>query len=149
MLYATVGDAAQTSNAQDPKSLNGKILRMTLTGAVPADNPTPARSSTRWGTAIRRGWPGMRDGQLWASEFGQNTWDELNRIEPGGNYGWPTVEGIANNAGLHRPGVPVVDVGGEPERPRLRARHLLHGGAARRATLGDLPDGGRPFDAVA
>ena len=40
-------------------------------------------------------------GQLWASEFGQNTWDELNRIEPGGNYGWPVVRASLD----HRPAV--------------------------------------------
>jgi Glucose/sorbosone dehydrogenases len=41
MLYATVGDAGDTSHAQDLSSLNGKILRMTPTGGAPKNNPFP------------------------------------------------------------------------------------------------------------
>jgi glucose/arabinose dehydrogenase len=82
MLYATVGDAGNPDTAQDPGTLNGKILRMTPTGGVPDDNPS---DSLVYSLGHRNpqglAWDG--DGQLWAAEFGQNTWDEFNRIEPG------------------------------------------------------------------
>jgi len=103
MLYATVGDATTTANAQNPASLNGKILRLTPTGAVPKDNPTPGSLVYSMGHRNPQGLAWDSDGQLWAAEFGQNTWDELNRIEPGGNYGWPTVEGIGQKDGFIDP----------------------------------------------
>ena len=40
---------------------------------------------------------------MWASEFGQNTWDELNAIVAGGNYGWPDAEGMAGADGFIDP----------------------------------------------
>lgn len=98
MLYATVGDAGDPDSAQDPDSLNGKILRMTPTGEVPADNPFGASLVFSLGHRNPQGLAWDENGQLWAAEFGQNTWDEFNRIDPGGNYGWPVVEGVSTGS---------------------------------------------------
>lgn len=97
LLYATVGDAGQREAAQDPDSLAGKILRLTPDGEVPADNPTPGSPVYSLGHRNPQGLAWAADGTLFAAEFGQNTWDELNVITPGANYGWPVVEGIAGD----------------------------------------------------
>lgn len=103
MLYVTTGDAQQRDTPQDPDSPNGKILRLTPEGAVPADNPIAGNPMYSLGHRNPQGLAWDASGQLWAAEFGQNTWDELNRIEPGANYGWPDVEGIAGQAGFVDP----------------------------------------------
>lgn len=97
MLYATAGDASESSrHPQDTESLGGKILRMTPEGEPAPDNPF---GNLVWSYGHRNpqgiAWDD-RD-RLWAAEFGQNTWDELNLIERGGNYGWPEVEGKAGD----------------------------------------------------
>ncbi|MFS0893807.1 PQQ-dependent sugar dehydrogenase [Microbacterium sp. 179-I 3D3 NHS] len=103
MLYATVGDAGDPSSAQDETSLSGKILRLTPEGEVPADNPVDGSPVYSSGHRNPQGLTWAADGTLYASEFGQDTWDELNVIEPGGNYGWPEVEGIAGREGFIDP----------------------------------------------
>ncbi|MCS3844302.1 sorbosone dehydrogenase family protein [Microbacterium sp. AK031] len=103
MLYATTGDAGNGQDAQDLKSPAGKILRLTPDGGIPRDNPFPDSPVYSYGHRNAQGITWDADGTLYASEFGQNTWDELNVIEPGGNYGWPEVEGIAEHDGFTDP----------------------------------------------
>ena len=97
MLYVSTGDAAQPDRAQDLESLGGKILRLSPDGTVPADNPFAGSPVFSYGHRNVQGLAFDQDGRLWASEFGQHTWDELNLIEAGGNYGWPVVEGVGDD----------------------------------------------------
>lgn len=93
MLYVSTGDASDTGLSQRQDSLAGKVLRLTPDGAVPEDNPDPGSPVYSLGHRNVQGLAWDDEGNLWASEFGANTWDELNLIRPGGNYGWPVVEG--------------------------------------------------------
>ncbi|WP_309081437.1 PQQ-dependent sugar dehydrogenase [Zhihengliuella sp.] len=97
MLYATVGDAGDAASAQDREDLNGTILRLTPDGGVPEDNPFEGSPVYSYGHRNPQGLAWDEEGTLYSSEFGQNTWDELNVIEPGGNYGWPEVEGVGGD----------------------------------------------------
>lgn len=97
MLYATNGDAGDPGLAQNPASLAGKIVRMTLTGAVPPDNPTPGSYVYSLGHRNAQGlaWDASRT--LYATEHGPTSNDEVNRIRAGLNYGWPTCVGRCGN----------------------------------------------------
>ena len=97
MLYVTTGDAGDTDLSQDLASVGGKILRLTPEGDPAPGNPV--EGSPVWSSGHRNvqgvGWDAQ--GRMFASEFGQNTFDEVNLIEPGANYGWPVVEGAGGD----------------------------------------------------
>ncbi|MGQ0624742.1 MAG: PQQ-dependent sugar dehydrogenase [Sporichthyaceae bacterium] len=103
MLYVGTGDAGVTATSQDPRSLNGKILRASRSGRAPADNPNQGSLVYSLGHRNVQGLAFDSRDRLWAAEFGQNTFDELNLIRPGRNYGWPMVEGRGNRPGFTNP----------------------------------------------
>lgn len=98
-LYASTGEVGEPELAQDIDSLGGKILRITDEGRPAPGNPDP--DSPIWTTGHRNvqglAWDD-RD-RLWASELGESTWDDLNLIRKGANYGWPHHEGKGEGQG--------------------------------------------------
>jgi len=107
-LYVTTGDAARRDLAQDIRSLAGKILRMNDDGLVPDDNPF---GNLVWSYGHRnpQGITWDDQGRMWSVEHGPSgEWkgrgkDELNRIEKGGNYGWPVIAGDEKAEGMKSP----------------------------------------------
>lgn len=92
-LYITTGDAQNPALSQDLSSLAGKILRIELNGSIPRDNPFSNSPVYSLGHRNPQGLAWSSSNVLYSSEHGQSAHDEINRIIPGGNYGWPLVQG--------------------------------------------------------
>ncbi len=126
-LYVSVGDAAVGDNqggpgssmnpyAQDLKSLNGKLLRLDLDGSIPQDNPFVGMAPKRpeiFAYGFRNPWRFGFDpqtGTLWAGDVGDATWEEIDIVVAGGDYGWPACEGLApSNCNPHTDSLHFVD----------------------------------------
>ncbi len=124
-LFASAGDRQvppegnlEAHPAQDLTNHHGKIIRLHDDGRVPADNPFVGRAGVKpeiWSYG-HRNVQGLaihpETGDIWANEHGPQGGDELNRIQPGRNYGWPVIgygvnytTGLAIHAGTHRQGM--------------------------------------------
>ena len=132
-LYVGTGEAGDTSLSQNLGSLGGKILRLTPEGEPAPGNPFGGSPIWSYGHRNVQGLAWDSRSACGPASSAQNTFDELNLIEPGENYGWPEVEGRADNPDFVDPVAAVADLRDVAERHRRRPRRRrLPGGPARR-----------------
>ena len=107
-LYWGLGDNGDRQNAQKLSTLRGKVLRLDPDGSVPADNPFVGVSGARpeiYALGLRNPYrfavaPGNK---LLTADVGEVSWEEVNLLMPGANYGWPLQEGACNGCGFVNP----------------------------------------------
>ncbi len=133
-LYASTGEVGDRGLSQNRDSLAGKILRMTADGKPAPENPF---GSLVWSMGHRnvQGLAWDESGNMYATEFGQNTFDEVNLIRAGANYGWPRGRGRGRRRPLCEPAGDLVDGRGVALGPGLRRARRVGGGPARRAAV--------------
>jgi glucose/arabinose dehydrogenase len=112
MLYVGIGESGVASNAQDLSTVAGKILRLNVAAfpnIIPPDNPfvgTPGARGEIWALGMRNPFtfnvqPGT--GKIYVNDVGQNTFEEIDNLVKGGNYGWPAAEGPSTNPSFINP----------------------------------------------
>jgi glucose/arabinose dehydrogenase len=120
-LFLSSGDRQEGAPAQDLETNLGKVLRLNLDGTPADGNPFAERGGVSpeiWSYGHRNllGLEFDLDGQLWDVEHGPRGGDEINRVERGDNYGWPTrsngddysgapIPDHAADDGFHKPAI--------------------------------------------
>jgi uncharacterized repeat protein (TIGR03806 family) len=152
-LYFGLGDGGSggdpCGSGQNLGSLLGKMLRLDINApagmyTIPADNPFAGNAAARkeiWSYGLRNPWRWSFDqaaGDLWLGDVGQGTWEEVDRVVKGGNYGWNTCEGFhqrgSTTALCNTPGLidPIV------EHPRSEAQSITGGYVYRGSAMPSL-----------
>lgn len=103
-IYASTGENANSSYAQNMSTLLGKVIRINPDGTIPSDNPFYNTASGQNRAIYALGFrnpfkikmqPGS--GKIYVNDVGAGNWEEINEIKAGGNYGWPGIEGKRTN----------------------------------------------------
>ncbi|WP_078594862.1 PQQ-dependent sugar dehydrogenase [Evansella clarkii] len=102
-LYVTTGDANEPALSQDPDNLAGSILRLTVEGEVPDDNPFEDSFVFSYGHRNPQGLAWNSNNELYSAEHGPTGHDEINLIEAGNNYGWPEIIGDEEMEEMEQP----------------------------------------------
>ncbi len=111
-LFLVLGDHGIEAEAQEPNGTGGRIMRVNPDGSIPEDNPLGGQNLT-YSLGHRNSFGLCVDpqtGTLWETENGPDSNDEVNRIEPGGNYGWPGVLGAEGESGFIDPALDYPDI---------------------------------------
>lgn len=109
-LYAAIGEQTAGRPAQQLDAILGKVLRLDADGTIPVDNPFYSQAEGKYRAIYAIGLrnvyglafqPGT--GRLFATDVGQTSWEEVDEIFAGANYGWPDVEGTGAKQGFVNP----------------------------------------------
>lgn len=107
-LYVTAGDNQRPGTAQRLGSLHGKVLRLNKDGSIPGSNPFVGRTTGRnraiWARGLRNPFKLTGTGStLFVNDVGETSWEEVDRLRRGRNYGWPAKEGPESAAAYEPP----------------------------------------------
>jgi glucose/arabinose dehydrogenase len=101
-LWITIGNNSISSNSQDLSNIHGKVLRINKDGTIPSDNPFASSGNIKkeiysYGLRNPFRFNFLQDGRVIVGDVGEGSWEEINVLVKGGNFGHPHQEGICSN----------------------------------------------------